>query len=356
MVMAGLDPASRLLDPVASNEPRLPVAPARVAGMKRRDFLSTFLGLAAFTVLSPLIGAAQQAKVPVVGVLVTGRPDPELAVRLFREGLRDLGYVEGRNVRIEVRSAEGKIERLPELAAELVRQKVDIIVAWMTPVVLAAKRATTEIPIVMLGAGDPVGMGIVASFARPGGNITGMAGLTAELAGKNIELVREILPSMSRIAALCNVPDPFSKPFLNQIELAGKALGIEIAPVMVTAGAELDAAFPAMAANRVDAVIVQPSLPQKHVAELAVAHRLPAVAPAVQFPKAGGLMGYAPKAADSYRQAAVFVDKILKGAKPADLPVEQATRFELVINLKTANALGLSIPPALLARADEVIE
>ena len=323
--------------------------------MRRRDFLST-LGLATSAVLSPRAGAAQQVRVPVVGVLVAGRPDPGLAIRLFREGLRDQGYVEGRNIRIEVRSAEGNIERLPELAAELVRQKVDIIVAWMTPVVLAAKRATTEIPIVMLGAGDPVGMGIVATLARPGGNITGIAGLTAELAGKNLELLLEILPSMSRIAALCNAPDPFSKPFLNQIEIACKALGIEIVSIMVTAGAELDAAFPAMTGNRLDAVVVQPSLPLKHVAELAVTHRVPAVSPFAMFPKAGGLMGYSGKAADSFRQAAAFVDKIIKGAKPGDLPVEQPTRFELVINLKTAKAIGLTIPPALLARADEVIE
>jgi putative tryptophan/tyrosine transport system substrate-binding protein len=322
--------------------------------MRRREFLGAVIaGAAAFR---PFALPAQPAKLPTIGVLVAGRPSPEEPLRLFRAGLRDLGYVEGQNIRIEVRNAEGNIERLPELAAELVREKVDVIAAWMTPVVLAAKRATSEIPIVMMGAGDPVGMGIVASLARPGGNATGMAGQTAERAGKLVELLKEAWPSMRRITALCNAPDPFSKPFREQIELAGKAQLVEIVPFMVKAGAELDAAFPAMTDKHVDAMIVQPSLPLTHVADLAIGHRLPAVSPLGSFANAGGLMAYTTEAKAYYGRAAVFVDKILKGANPANLPVEQATKFELVLNLKTAKALGLTVPPTLLARADEIIE
>lgn len=321
--------------------------------MRRRKFIA-LAGVAA--ALRPLAGMAQAQKMPTVGVLVGGRPDPEPVLRLFRERLRGLGYVEGQNIQIEVRSAEGKIERLPGLAAGLVSEKVDVIVAWMTPVVLVAKHATTEIPIVMLGAGDPVGTGIVASLSRPGGNITGMAAQTAELAGKHVELLKQMLPAERRIAALCNSADPFSKPFLEQIELAGKAQRVDIVPIMVTAGPELDAAFQTMVDKHVDAVIVQPSLPLKRAADLALSHHLPAVSPLAPFPKAGGLMAYTAKATDYYREAAVFVDKILKGAKPADLPVEQPTKFELVINMKTAKALGLTISSLLLAQADKVIE
>ena len=321
--------------------------------MRRRQFIAFFGGAA---LALPLDGMAQAQKMPTVGVLVAGRPDPEEPLRMFRAGLRELGYAEGQNIRIDIRNAEGNIDRLPELAAALVREKVDVIAAWMTPVILTAKRATSEIPIVMLGAGDPVGMGIVASLARPGGNITGMTGMTPELAGKLVELLKELLPSVSRIAALCNAPDPFWKPFLHQIELVGKAASVKIVPIMVAAGEKLDAAFAEIAAQKVDAVIVQPSLPLKDVADLALSHHLPVVSPLAPFPKAGGLMAYTAKAANYYREAAVFVDKILKGAKPADLPVEQPTKFELIINLKTAKALGLTIPPLLLAQADEVIE
>jgi putative tryptophan/tyrosine transport system substrate-binding protein len=320
--------------------------------VKRRHLLALFAGGA---IIRPLAGMAQP-QIPVLGALVAGRPDPEEPLRLLQEGLRDLGYVDGQNIRMKVRNAEGNIERLSELAAELVRGKADVIAAWMTPVVLVAKRATTEIPIVMMGTADPVGMGIVASLARPGGNITGLAGQTAELAGKHVELLREMQPSLRRVAALCNSADPFSKPFREQIELAGKSAGVEIVPFMVIAGAELDATFPVMASKKIEAVIVQPSLPLKQVADTAIKNRLPAVSPLAPFPKLGGLFAYVAKAKDYYGRAAYFVDKILKGAKPADLPVEQPTKFELVINLKTAKALGLAVPPSLLARADEVIE
>jgi len=321
--------------------------------MRRREFIALAAG---GTALWPLAGSAQQRKAPVVGVLVVGKPDPSEILQRFREGLRKLGYVEGRTIQIEVRSAEGNLERLPALAAGLVREQADVIGAWMTPAVLAAKSATSEIPIVMIGAGDPVGMGIVASLARPGGNITGMAGQTTELAAKQVELLKDALPGLSRIAALCNASDPFSKPFLQEIERAGKAQSVEIVPVEVTAGASVDAAFPAMAGKKIGAVIVQPSLPIADAARLASRYRIPAVSPNGSFAGAGGLMAYANDPAEGPSLAAGFVDRILKGAKPADLPVEQPTKFELVVNLKTAKAIGLTLPQSILARADEVIE
>jgi putative tryptophan/tyrosine transport system substrate-binding protein len=315
--------------------------------VRRRELL-----LAGTAITWPLVARAEQPKVPTVGVLVI----PDYQLPLFRQGLRDLGYVEGQTIRLEIRSANGDLQRLGELAAELVRLKVDVLVAVLTPAVLAAQHATSETPIVMLGVGDPVGMGIVASLARPGGNITGTEGLPAPQAAKNLELLKEVLPSLRRIAALCNAPDPYTTPFLTQIQRAGDALKIEVVPLMVKAGPELDAAFPAMVANKVEAVIVQSSLPLKHVADLAIEYRLPAAANFLDFATNGGLMAYGAKPGNAERGAAVFVDKILKGAKPADLPVEQPTTFELVINLKTATALGLTVPQSLLARADEVIE
>jgi putative ABC transport system substrate-binding protein len=221
---------------------------------------------------------------------------------------------------------------------------------------MAAQRATRQIPIVMADAGDPVGTGLITSLPRPGGNITGMAGVTAELAGKSVELIRDMIPSSRQVAALCNGPDPFSKPFLEQIHLGGRTAGIAIKPIVLGGNHELDAAFFAMSSEHVDAVIVQPSLPTRRAAELALKHHLPAVSVPRWFAEEGGLMSYSPRYVDLYRQAASYVDKILKGASPADLPVEQPTKFELLINLKTARALGLTVPPMLLARADEVIE
>jgi putative tryptophan/tyrosine transport system substrate-binding protein len=320
--------------------------------MRRREFL-TFASVA---VLSPLASAAQQPKVPTIGALVIGNTDPEEFWRVFRQGLRDLGYVEGQNIRFEFRSAEGQANRLPELAAELVRLKVDVIVTWFTPPTQAAKQATRQIPIVMADAGDPVGMGLVASLARPGGNVTGIAGMTAELSGKCIELIREMLPAARRVTALANATDPFSKPFLEQVQLGGEATGTTINPIKTSSREEFEAAFAAMEKERPDAVIVQPSLPSKRAAELALKHRVPAVSVPRRFAEEGGLMSYSPRIADLYRKAAVYVDKILKGAQPADLPLEQPTIFELVINLKTAKALGLTVPPIFLARADELIE
>jgi ABC-type uncharacterized transport system substrate-binding protein len=323
------------------------------AAVKRRQFIRLIGGAA---VGWPLAARAQQPKVSTVGVLVVGAPGSEQFWRLFREGMRELGYIEGQNIRFEFRSDEGKISRLPELAAELVRLKVDVIVTWFTPAARAAKQATHEIPVVIALAGNPVENGLVESLARPGANVTGMSIVGAELASKGVELIRELLPSARRVAALANAPDPFSGPFLEQIRLGGQAAGVTIDAVMIRGAEELEAAFSAMEQNRPDAMIVQASLPAKLVAELALKYRIPTVGIIRAFVEEGGLMTFTAAEADLYRHAAMYVDKILKGAKPADLPVEQPTKFELIINLKTAKALGLTVPPSLLGRADQVIE
>jgi len=321
--------------------------------IERRKFLATLGAAAAW----PLAARAQQAgKLPTVGALVIGNTDPTQFWREFRQGLRDLGYVEGQNIRFQFRSAQGQLSRLPELAAELVGLKVDVIVAWFTPAALAAKQATSEIPIVMAETGDPIGTGLVASLPRPGGNVTGIASVTAELAGKSVQLIRDMLPSARRVTALANATDPFFKPFLEQIQLGGEATGTTINPVMISSPEEFETAFAAMEKDRPDAIIVQPSLPTKRAAELALQQRLPAFSVPRWFAEQGGLMSYSAIYADLFRKTAVYVDKILKGAQPADLPVEQPTRFQLVINMKTAKALGLTIPAAFLARADELIE
>ncbi|MFZ2139380.1 MAG: ABC transporter substrate-binding protein, partial [Xanthobacteraceae bacterium] len=234
--------------------------------------------------------------------------------------------------------------------------KVDIIVTWFTPTAVAAKQATHEIPIVMAETGDPIGTGLVASLPRPGGNVTGMASVTAELAGKSVQLIREMLPSARRVTALANATDPFSKPFLEQIKLGGEATGTTINAIGVSSNEEFETAFAGMEQDRPDALIVQPSLPTKRAAELAVKHRVPAVSVPRWFAEEGGLMSYSARYVELFREAAVFVDKILKGAQPADLPVEQPTHFELVLNLKTAQALGLTIPGSFLLRVDTLIE
>ena len=320
--------------------------------MRRRDFIKVITGA---TVAWPMAARAQQTdRMRRIGVLLAGNREP--FSKLFLEALRKLGYVDGQNIAIEVRSAEGKLNLLPEMAAELVRLKVDIIVASETPAVQAAKRATSEIPIVMAPSGDPVGTGLIASLARPGGNVTGLSAATAELAGKSLDLLREILPSVRRVAALADPANSFTKPFLEQIHLAVRTVGIEIHVVMIRGMNEIDAAFAEMDGKRIEAVIVQPTLPCAPIVDLLRKYRLPAVSGNRAFAEAGGLMSYAGSLADRYSNAAPYVDKILKGAKPADLPVQQPTKFELVINRKTAKALGLAIPDKLLALADEVIE
>jgi putative ABC transport system substrate-binding protein len=297
---------------------------------------------------------AQQAKTARIGVLNLANPEPFWT--LLREGMRDLGYTEGQSLQFEFRTAEGNSDLLAGLAAELVRLKADVIVAYPTPAVVAVKQATREIPIVLAGAGDPVGTGLVASLARPGGNITGTSSTTAELGPKTLEIIRDIIPSVRRVAVLANASDPFTKSFLEQMLLGGQILHLEIQTVMVNGADELDSAFAAMKENTVDAVIVQPSLPRMRIADLALKNRIPAISPTGAFAAEGGLAVYGASRAEMMRKTAGYVDKILKGSKPADLPVEQPTKFELVINLKTAKALGLTIPPTIIARADEVIE
>jgi putative ABC transport system substrate-binding protein len=321
--------------------------------MKRRKFLTILGGtVAAWSIAT----RAQQPKVATIGVLVRAAPGWQQFWQSFREDLRELGYIEGKNIRFEFRSDQGEISRLPELAAELVQLKVDVIVPWFTPAAIAAKQATQETPIVCAACGDMVGTGLVDNLARPGGNVTGNSTLNAEVSAKTLELIREIVPSAQRVAALTNAADPFSKSFLGQIQLAGETTGTAIIPIMVHSAGELDSSFSAMENQRPDAVIVQPSLPTKRAAALALSYRLPAVCAWRQFAHDGGLAAYFGAEGEMYRRAAAFVDKILKGTKVAELPVEQPTKFELVINLKTAKSLGLSIPTSLLATADEVIE
>jgi putative tryptophan/tyrosine transport system substrate-binding protein len=318
--------------------------------MKRRQFITLLGGAAAAW---PLAARAQQQKAARIGVLVPANPEPFWSE--FRVGLREQGYIEGQNIAFEFRSAEGKPERLRGLADELVRLKVDIIVAHQTPSVTAARHATTEIPIVMAAAGDPVGTGLISSLVRPGGNITGLSSTSAETGGKTLELIREVLPSTRRVAVLANAIDPFSRVLVELIENGGRTLGIAIQAIRVRGADEFDAAFAAMVNERADAVIVQGSMPRKPAIDLALKHRLPLLG-VNPFAREGGLMSYSLRQSDLFRRAAYYVDRILKGARPADLPVEQPTNYELVINLKTAKALGLEVPPTLLARADEVIE
>ncbi len=318
--------------------------------MKRRDFIAALGGVS----LTPLVAHGQQPKIPKLGILLVGGREP--FGREFNAGLRDLGYIEGQNIQIEYRSAEGKLPALAGLAAELVGLNVDLLVASETPAVAAAKRATATLPVVMAPAGDPLGTGLVASLARPGGNVTGLSAATAELAGKSLELIREMLPAVRRIAALADPSNPFSKSFLKHIDSSSRAIGVEILVVNVTAPEEFEGAFGGMMRDRAEAVVVQPTLLRLPIIELALKYRLPSVSGNRAFADGGGLMSYAGSLADRYRNAASYVDKILKGAKPADLPVQQPIKFELVINQKTAKALGLTVPPTLLARADEVIE
>ena len=324
--------------------------------MRRRDFIAV-VGNAA--IAWPRAARAQEKKIDRVGVLLLDNAAAVLSASFLgavRDELRKAGYVEQQNVLFDFVSAEGKIDRLPKLAAVLVASKVDLIVALLTPCAHAAQQATREIPIVAY-AGDPVETGLVASLARPGGNITGVSAMTSQLHGKCVELFKDMLPSTHRIGAIINAADTSSKPILDQIQNAGKMTGIEIArTVFVRSPGEIDAAFTAVKKEGADAVILQGSIPTKIAAELALAHRLPAATAFRPFAEAGGLMSYSVSFAEAFQMTAISAVKILHGAKPADLPVEQPTKFDLVINMKTANALGLTVPPTLIARADEVIE
>jgi putative ABC transport system substrate-binding protein len=327
----------------------------------RRAFIGTLAGAVLAT---PLAAEAQQvAKIARIGYL-----SPNLAAsphlrEAFLQGLRDLGYVEGRNVVIEIRSAEGKFERLPALAAELVALKVDVILATGTPASLAAEQATRTLPIVFVAAADPVTSGFVTSLARPGGNITGLFNLAPELVGKCLEQLTQAVPGVSRVAALWQPGgqgERMDKDMLKAADVAARTLGLRLQFVEARGPADFDRAFSEMTRARAGALTVLPSpmflSERRRLADLAAKNRLPAVYPSRESVDAGGLMSYGPDLADLFRRAATYVDKILKGAKPGDLPVEQPTKFELVINLKTAKALGLIIPPSLLQRADEVIQ
>ena len=289
-----------------------------------------------------------------IGILNFDNPEP--LGGLLRKSLSDADYREGDTLQIEFRSAKGDAAALPALAAELVRAKVDLIIAYPTPAVFAAKHATRDIPIVMMGAGDPAATGLVASLARPGGNVTGTSSTTAEMGTKTLGVMRDIVPSLKRVAVLTNATDPFTPTFLGQAERAAAVLKLDLHSVTIHGDGELDPALAALKKAEVQAVMVQPSLPRAKVAELALKHRLPAIAPTRPFPAAGGLAAYSPSQEEISQRTAAIVDKVLKGAKPADLPVEQPTRFELVINLKTARAIGLDVPRSVLDRADEVIE
>ena len=328
--------------------------------MKRRGFLALASG--SLLAASLAAEAQQPGKVYRVGILTNKASDPAEARlwQAFRSGLRERGWIEGQNIVIEFRAAEGNTARLPELAADLVRLKVDLIVARASIFVKPAKEATSSIPIVFLTHADPVGTGHVASLARPGGNITGLAMLMTDLAPKGLELLISAVPVAQRIAVLWNPDTPSHTPALKAVEDAGRPLRVQLQAVGVRTAGELEGAFAAMARARAQAVLVLGTAiflaERQRVAELAIKHRLPTMSMIKDVVEAGGLMSYSPNWDDLYRRGAIYVDKILKGAKPADLPVEQATTFELVINLKTAKALGLTIPPSLLLRADQVIE
>jgi putative tryptophan/tyrosine transport system substrate-binding protein len=304
---------------------------------------------------APLAGEAQPAKVPRIGVLGLVST-PERDQTQFREGLHERGYIEGQSILVDYRwVAAGQADRLNDLAVEFVRLPVDLIVALSTPSVQAAKRATTVLPIVM-SAADPVETGLVASLARPGANITGIAAMTTELGGKCVELLRELQPAVPHVAVLVHTTDPFARPFLEHIQAAAGSVGVQVYPVVVRGDEELDGAFRAMVQEGVGAVIVQPILATPRAAALAIQHHLPAIAPRLAFAEVGGLMAYAANRASLWRSVAAYVDKILKGAKPADLPVERPMQFDLVINLKTAQALGITLPPLLLFQAAQVIQ
>ena len=328
-----------------------------------RRVLIVSLILALLPAWPPSPDAQPAKKEARIGVLGSGSPSDPQAPRWmdgFRNGLRDAGYVEGRNLTIDWRFLEGAIDRLPTLAAELVALKPDVLVSAFRPGIRALKQATSTIPIVMAGAGDPVGAGFIASFARPGGNITGLTSISPELDGKRLEILKETVPGVSRVASLWEVSATWPRYVESGFDIAARALGLRVLPVSVRSVDELPGAFETAVRERAKAMFIDngPLLNthRARVAELAITHRLPWVAQDRVYPVAGALMSYGTDWDDLVRRSASYVDRILKGAKPADLPVEQPTKFELVINLKTAKALGLTIPPSVLARADELIQ
>jgi putative ABC transport system substrate-binding protein len=327
--------------------------------VERRTFLA---GTGAVLLAAPLAAEAQPAgKVTRIGMLEpTSMALNAANLDAFRQGLRELGYVEGKNFVVEYRSADGRGERFPDLAAELVRLKVDVILTRGTPAVIAAKNATRTIPVVMAASGDPVLSGVVASLARPGGNVTGLSAIVGEVSGKRLELLREVIPGVSRIVGLFNMSNPIDALQWKETEIAASSLRVQLQLLDVRKPGDFGRAFDAATKQRAGALVVGVDAltwaNRRSIVDLAAKNRLPAIYAAREFVDAGGLIGYGVSYPHLYRRAASFVDKILKGAKPADLPVEQPTKFELVVNLKTAKALGLTIPPSLLQRADEVIQ
>ena len=310
---------------------------------------------------APLSSDAQQpAKVRRIGFLAGGAPPPAAVSPPFVQALRELGYLEGQNLAIEYRYAEGKIDRLPDLAAELVRLRVDLIVTLGYLAAHAAKQATATIPIVFMGAGDPIGTGLVASLARPGENVTGVSLQETELSAKRLELLKEAVPRLSRVAVLWNTADLGMSLRFREVQVAARVLGVALQPLGVRDPSDFDGAFSAMTRERPNALFVVSDaltiINRRRILDFAAKSRLPAIYESSSYVNDGGLMSYGPRVPDMWRRAASYVDKILKGAKPTDLPVEQPTRFELVINLKTARALGLTIPPSILVRADQVIQ
>jgi putative tryptophan/tyrosine transport system substrate-binding protein len=326
--------------------------------MIRRDFITLLGGAAAW----PLAARAQQAgKIPRVGFM--GNSTAALEANLvgpFRDGLRELGYQEGRNIVIEYRWAEGNYERFPALVAELLAVPVDVIVTAGTPATLAVKKATSTMPLVMIAVGDPVGTGVVPSLARPGGNITGLSSIAPDLEGKRLELLREVIPNLSHVVLFLNPLNPFHTVSMRQALTAAQALGIKLQPLEVRISGELDGAFAAIVREKPDALLILADRvflhDRKRMMDFATEHRLPSVNAYRELVEAGGLMSYGPSYEDMHRRAADYVDKILKGTKPGDLPVEQPTKFTLILNLKAARTLGIDVSPMLLARADEVIE
>ena len=325
-----------------------------------RKIFAVALGVLLVALSSPS-QAQQTKKVPRIGfLLASSRSAVAELLDAFRQGLRELGYVEGQNIVIEYRYAEGKLDRLPALAAQLVRLNVDVIVTGISAGTRSAKEATTTIPIVMAQDDDPVGNRFVASLARPGGNITGLSRLAPELSGKQLELLKEIIPKLSLVAVLGNSTEPGNAQSLREIELAAGAFKVQLQHLDVLGPKDIETAFRSATRGRAGAVLVVSSpvlfIQRTQVAALAVKSRLAAIFDAREYVEAGGVMSYGASFDDLFRRAATYVDKILKGAKPADLPVEQPTKFELVINLKTAKQIGLTIPPSVLYRADKVIK
>jgi putative ABC transport system substrate-binding protein len=328
--------------------------------MRRREFI-TLLGGAVVT--WPIAGRAQQPAMPVIGFLGSASPDTyAIRLRAFRQGLKEAGYVEGQNVAIEYRWAEGQNNRLPVLAAELVHRQVDMIVAGGgTPTAVAAKAATAAIPIVFEVATDPVKIGFVASLDKPGGNLTGVANLNVEIGPKRLELLHELLPSVTVIAVLVNPANPaLSEPFVRGLQAAASGLGLELHVLNASTERDLDTVFAALVQLRAGALVIGPDVffnsHIEQIAALAIGHAVPAVYQYRPFVEAGGLLSYGSDEAETYHQVGIYAGRILKGEKPADLPIVQSTKVELIINLKTAKALGLAIPLPLLGRADEVIE